>query len=116
MPSPFPGMDPYVEAYGDWLDFHGALMTYCRDALNSRLPKGYAASLDTRLKLVRAEDDAVAGRMRPDLGVHRDPRASASTPVDEGGAVAILEPRTLTLPVHFDEVRESAVQIVRYPE
>jgi uncharacterized protein DUF4058 len=114
MPSPFPGMDPYIEAHGDWLDFHGAFMTYCRDLLNASLPEGYAASLDTRLKLVHAEDDVVEGRMRPDLGIHRHPEASAF-PSDEG-AIATLEPQTLTLPVHFDEIRESAVQIVRYPE
>jgi hypothetical protein len=109
-------MDPYIEAYGDWLDFHGALMTYCRDLLNDTLPEGYAASLDTRLKLVHAEEDVVEGRMRPDLGVHRDPRASVTPARGGGGGVATLEPRTLTLPVDYDEVRESAVQIVRYPE
>jgi hypothetical protein len=116
MPTPFPGMDPYIKEYGDWLDFHGRLIAYCCDFLNDRLPEGYAASLDTRLKLVHAEDDVVVGRMRPDLGVHRDPQAAASSPRIDGGGIATLEPRTLTLPVHFDEVRESAVQVVRYPE
>ncbi len=119
MPSPFPGMDPYIEAYGDWLDFHGAFMAYCRDFLNDRLPEGYAASLDTRVKLVHADDDVVLGRMRPDLGVHYDPHApggARTAGVDSRGAVATLEPQTLTLPVDFDEVRESAVRIVRYPD
>jgi len=118
MPSPFPGMDPYIEAYGDWLDFHNRFTTYCCDFLNDRLPEGYAASVDTQLKLVRAEDDAVEGRMRPDLGVHAGPQRAPSQ--TRGGAVAILEPRleprVLTLPVDYDEVRESSVQILRYPE
>ena len=116
MPSPFPGMDPYIEAYGDWLDFHGRLITYCCDLLNDRLPEGYAASLDTQLKLVHAEEDVVEGRMRPDLGVHRDPRGSATPARGVGVGVATLEARTLTLPVDYDEIRESAVQIIHYPE
>src|SRR4051794_8420685 len=110
MPSPFPGMDPYIEAYGDWLDFHGAFMTYCRDLLNAELPEGYVASLDTQVKLVHAEDDTIEGRMRPDLGVHADPRRAPSQ-TRGGASVAMLEPRTLTLPVDYDEIRESSVQI-----
>lgn len=119
MPSPFPGMDPYIEAYGDWLDFHGAFMAYCRDFLNDRLPEGYAASLDTRLRLVHADDDVVLGRVRPDLGVHYDSpssRGARTGDFETGGATAVLEPQTLTLPVGFDEIREWAVQIVRYPD
>jgi len=108
-------MDPYIEAYGDWLDFHGRFSTYCCDYLNERLPEGYAASLDTRLKLVRAEDDEVEGRMRPDLGVHRDPQTRPA-PADGGGGVGTLTPQKLTLPVDYDEIRESAVQIMHYPD
>jgi len=115
MPSPFPGMDPYIEAYGDWLDFHNRFATYCCDFLNDRLPEGYAASVDTQLKLVHAEDNTVEGRLRPDLGIHADPlRPRSST---RGGAsVATLEPRTLTLPVDYDEIRESSVQILHNPD
>ncbi len=119
MPSPFPGMDPFVEAYGDWLDLHNRFTTYCCDFLNDRLPAGYAASVDTRLKLVHAEDGAVEGRMRPDTAVHRDPRAPlvpVSGDAHRDSGIATLEPQTLTLPIDFDEVRESAVHIVRYPD
>jgi hypothetical protein len=108
-------MDPYIEGYGDWLDFHNRFTTYCCDLLNDRLPEGYAASVDTQLKLVHAEDNAVEGRMRPDLGVHADP-ARTPSPTRGGGSVSTLEPRTLTLPVDYDEIRESSVQILHYPD
>jgi hypothetical protein len=36
MPSPFPGMDPYLEAY--WGDAHVGLIAYARDQLNQHLP------------------------------------------------------------------------------
>ena len=28
MPSPFPGLDPYLESQGYWPDFHAALILY----------------------------------------------------------------------------------------
>jgi hypothetical protein len=111
-------MDPYIEAWGDWLDFHGRFIAYCCDYLNERLPEGYAASLDTQLKLVQAEDDVVHGRMRPDLSKHRDPEVpiSSRASADRGReGVATIEPQILTLPVNYDEIRESAVQIISYP-
>ena len=37
MPSPFPGIDPYLESQGYWPDFHARFITYCRDALNEIL-------------------------------------------------------------------------------
>jgi hypothetical protein len=109
-------MDPYIEAYGDWLDFHGRFTTYCCDLLNDCLPEGYAASLDTQLKLVHAEGETVEGRMRADLGVHHDSRSVRGRGSGAGEATATLEPQTLTLPVDYDEVRESSVQIIKYPE
>ena len=38
MPSPFPGMDPYLEAPDIWPDFHHALATEIRGELNRLLP------------------------------------------------------------------------------
>ena len=38
MPSPFPGMDPYLEAKGLWPDFHNALATEIRNELNGCCP------------------------------------------------------------------------------
>src|SRR5690606_13090932 len=45
------------------------------------------------------------------------PHSGSSGVKPSGGAgTATLEPQTLTLPVEFDEIRESAVQIVRFPD
>jgi hypothetical protein len=40
MPSPFPGMDPYLEDPGLWPDFHGELIYACRVRLLEQLPSG----------------------------------------------------------------------------
>ncbi len=49
MPSPFPGMDPYIESSGRWGDFYGSMIAAIRGQLNARLPEGYAANIDLEL-------------------------------------------------------------------
>ncbi len=46
MPSPFPGMDPYLEAPHIWRDFHDALAPRIRDQLSPRLRPRYVAVLE----------------------------------------------------------------------
>jgi hypothetical protein len=48
MPSPFPGMDPYLENPSIWPDFHQALSNEIRNALNSQLPSPYYARVEMR--------------------------------------------------------------------
>jgi hypothetical protein len=39
MNSPFPGMDPYIEHCGLWIDFHDDLIAEIKRSLAARLPK-----------------------------------------------------------------------------
>ncbi len=41
MKSPFPGMDPYIEACGLWADFHDDLIAEIKRSLAARLPERY---------------------------------------------------------------------------
>ena len=50
MPSPFPGMDPYLEDPAYWSDFHGRFLVYLSDLINERLPDNYEARLDENVK------------------------------------------------------------------
>lgn len=47
MPSPFPGMDPYIEMF-EWEDFHTTFLTILREELTDKLPAGYAARIERR--------------------------------------------------------------------
>jgi hypothetical protein len=49
MPSPFPGMDPYLEAH--WRDVHASLIVYASDTLQGALPGGLRARIDERVLL-----------------------------------------------------------------
>ena len=46
MPSPFPGMDPYLESPSLWADFHLTMIVAIRAELNRLLPEKYVASAD----------------------------------------------------------------------
>ena len=45
MPSPFPGMDPYIESDGMWGDFHLNMLSAMRGQLNARQPRCYRAEI-----------------------------------------------------------------------
>ena len=49
MPSPFPGMDPYLEAH--WRDVHAGLVIYSRDALQGVLPPSLRARVEEQVLL-----------------------------------------------------------------
>jgi hypothetical protein len=112
MPSPFPGMDPYLEHPAWWRGVHHRLITYIADTLSAQLPERYVVDIDERLYVVEAERD-----LYPDVLVKRPPkpRATKKTMSAVGGAVAVesdpalrvsLEPQTL--PQGFIEIRLAA--------
>lgn len=53
MPSPFPGMDPYLEAH--WRDVHAGLVIYAHDALQGSLPRGLRARVEESVLLETPE-------------------------------------------------------------
>ena len=52
MPSPFPGMDPYIETCGLWESFHNRLIAKIDDALGHSLPRGYTVDVPVRSYVV----------------------------------------------------------------
>jgi hypothetical protein len=52
MKSPFPGMDPYIEACGLWSSFHDNLIGDLERELANRVPEHYFVRLGTRSYLV----------------------------------------------------------------
>ena len=59
MPSPFPGIDPYLESQWFGSDFCSSLIVYCCDALNDQLPESYDARLDEQRRLIEHRDQHV---------------------------------------------------------
>ena len=54
--SPFPGMDPYLEAPAIWPDVHTSLMNIFREQLTPLLAPKYLAELETQVVIDRVDD------------------------------------------------------------
>lgn len=107
MPSPFPGMDPYLEDPEVFPDLHDGLIAELRATLNQVLPEPYYAGLASRLWIDESDryigpDVPVMNRERPQF------RPSSPTPT-----TAVAEPRTkrIVIRVPHDEFRETFVEI-----
>ncbi|MSS72746.1 MAG: DUF4058 family protein [Candidatus Latescibacteria bacterium] len=68
MPSPFPGMDPYIEQPELWSDFHNDLASEIRAQLNRLIQPRYFARLTPYVTYEVVEISEVRG-IRPDVGV-----------------------------------------------
>jgi hypothetical protein len=96
MPSPFPGMDPYLERPALWSDLHLTLIVAMRAELNARLPKGYLAAADRHVWIEDANEEKWR-RVEPDVYVIKT-RPSSHAVTSHQATVAI-SPRTVRLPV-----------------
>jgi hypothetical protein len=86
MASPFPGMDPYIEACGLWGDFHTALITEIRKRLAAAVAGKYIVRLGQRNYVVLEEsEEKRERRFYPDVNV-TSPQAPTRT------ASAVAEP------------------------
>lgn len=100
MPSPFPGMDPYLEGYL-WPDVHNALANKIRQLLAPRLRPRYAV----RLEIYVVEDstpETEIGIMYPDVEIMLSggQRALAQNTSSAATAASLAgTPAALTIPV-----------------
>ncbi len=96
MPSPFPGMDPFLEHRTCWPDIHRRLIVYTSEFIQPQLRSKYVASISERIepKLLGEEDPPVG------MPVKR-PRQLSEARVTNGSLVAD-EPQTISV---LDEER-----------
>jgi hypothetical protein len=94
MPSPFPGMDPYVERPAVWSQFHGEFVYKIRKHVADALPANLTAIVDRHVYVVEPDENPVPFGM-PDTFVSDD----GSVMSDGGPAIALLPaPVRVTLP------------------
>jgi hypothetical protein len=68
--SPFPGMDPYLEAPGLWPDVHARLMNIFAEQLTPLLAPKYVAELNTQIVIDRILDEPPETRaVLPDVTI-----------------------------------------------
>jgi Protein of unknown function (DUF4058) len=91
MKSPFPGMDPYIEACGFWESFHNRLIAKIDEALAQVLPRGYTIDIAVRSYIVLMEAEGKDENLaKPDVAVTQ-PRTTRK-PRKKKGVVAVAVP------------------------
>jgi hypothetical protein len=89
MKSPFPGMDPYLEAR--WSDVHTGLISLIRAALQPQLPAALRARAEERILLEEEPEAESSQSYRADVAVVDTGRFAAEQAAS-GVAVATVEP------------------------
>ncbi len=111
MPSPFPGMDPYLEGYL-WADVHHRLATEISRRLTPRLKPRYVARLEIYV-IEDREPQTEFGVMYPDVEVltSRALREQAETEIvaPEQSTPELTAP--LTVPLINPQVRITTVEV-----
>jgi len=107
MPSPFPGMDPFLEHPDLFPDFHDGFIAYLRESLQRELPPPYVAALGRRAWIEVSERF-----IGPDVQIVQ-PRTTPPES-ESGSSVAVAAaPRTqpVVVRVPHDERSEPLVEI-----
>lgn len=105
MPSPFPGMNPYLEQNDTWEDFHHEFLTRARAQLEAQVGPAYYVKVEVRLYIheLSAQERRYFGRA--------DAAVTSSAEPDHGAPVAQIDsPVTLTLPA-VELARESWLEV-----
>ena len=81
MRSPFPGMDPYIESFGLWEDFHSKLIGEMERSLSSLVPDRYVVRTGERVYVAFAGGSGDEGHeFLPDLALASTARAGDGRP------------------------------------
>src|SRR5262245_59090195 len=95
MHSPFPGMDPYLEAPSLWPDVHTSLMNIFREQLTPLLAPKYLAELETQVVIDRLDDDPQV--VLPDVRL-----TSSEVPGETLSTITVAAPAPVQVRVPLD--------------
>jgi hypothetical protein len=112
MPSPFPGMDPYLEGYL-WPDVHHRLATQISDQLMPLLRPRYVARIEVQV-VSDETPEAEIGIMYPDVEIVRSPRQpEVPLPSTRAGQLTTptITPVSVSVPLLEVEVPLASVEI-----
>ncbi|RMF27225.1 MAG: DUF4058 family protein, partial [Chloroflexi bacterium] len=104
MPSPFPGMDPYLEHPDLWPDLHHRLITALADTLGPQVRPRYVVRVEVRTYRETTAGLELLGR--PDMDVGHVVREEATA----YQATSPPQPRPVWVPV-TDRVRQGYLQV-----
>lgn len=107
MPSPFPGMDPYIEMF-EWEDFHTRLLPILCDEIVERLPAGYVVRFERRSYVELDVEYDPGGsspsvkQIVPDLAITRDSTEYELADETATSTLDVDEPQQQRLPEQIE--------------
>lgn len=111
MPSPFPGMNPFLEPMEIWLDFHQSMIPAIREALAEQVRPKYLVKIEERLYI---HDQSEDGEPLPRRFIGRSDVSVADpmTVPSEGAASVVIEaPVSGRVPMPADVERSGYIEI-----
>lgn len=108
MPSPFPGIDPYLEQPAFWSEFHSRLIVAIADTLAPSLRPKYYVGVETRTYLDNAADELLVGI--PDAVVLHSTASNRDESSESPTVTVQARPQRVTLPMPV-EVKERYLEV-----
>ncbi|WP_165075142.1 DUF4058 family protein [Paludisphaera rhizosphaerae] len=108
MPSPFPGMNPYLERDVSWHDFHERFLILGAGIIGAQIRPDYIVRVDDHIFVQETTDESRRSIGRPDLTVIPTTRQASELPAD----VAVLEAPTRIRVHPLDVTREVYLNII----
>ncbi|MBE9140170.1 DUF4058 family protein [Nodosilinea sp. LEGE 07088] len=116
MPSPFPGMDPYLEHPRAWPNIHHRLITAIADDLAPKLLPKYQVLVEERVYQVDSQDSILVGAPDVSVGQRQQQRAqmtgTVATALRPADAVTVTLSIPETIRQGYLEIREIATSQV----
>ncbi len=107
MPSPFPGMNPYLEQEECWQDFHQSFIPLVRALLAEQVRPAYLVKVEEHLFIheLLAEERRLRGRADVAIAAER------AFPLAPANAAVLEAPSYARLPVGVDIEQHSYLEI-----
>ncbi|MBZ8178770.1 DUF4058 family protein [Oscillatoria salina] len=115
MPSPFPGMNPYLENPATWSDVHNRLINNLANSLSSKLRPKYYIAVEERIYETSGEESTLIG-ISDDLVIQTQTNKSINSNLavvnPTTKPITVKVPLTLTQKEAYLEIREVATRQV----
>ncbi|MEH1910671.1 MAG: DUF4058 family protein [Nostoc sp.] len=108
MPSPFPGMNPYLENPELWPKFHSRLIIAIADAIAPQLRPKYRVAVEKGVYQMIDENSILVGI--PDVVVGSSLTNTEKEPSNIAVAASPTKPITVNVPI-LEEVREGYLEV-----
>src|SRR5688572_4290375 len=105
MPSPFPGMDPYLEDPRFWPDVHSRLNNAISELIGPQVSPSFTVHIEERVRIISMEE-ILLQRIAPDVFVVQQEARPA-----RGSTATLISPSAKVIPLYDTEVHDRFLEI-----